>query len=122
MPDTPDLLSFIRDTYRSVWSMELMLLLKSEPRRAWRRDELVDRLRASEAVVVQGVESLVIGGLVVVEDNGDYRFAPASDDLERLSGAAEDLYAKKPDAVRRLIVSANDQLSAFADAFRLRRD
>lgn len=122
MPDTPDLLSFIRDTYRSVWSMELMLLLKSEPRRAWRRDELVDRLRASEAVVVQGVESLVIGGLVVVEDNGDYRFAPASDDLERLSDAAEDLYAKKPDAVRRLIVSANDQLSAFADAFRLRRD
>lgn len=123
MPDNPDLLSFIRASFRSVWSLELLLLLKSDPGRAWPKEELVDRLRGSDLIVSQGIESLVAGGLVVIEENDEVRYAPASDDIRRQADAAEQLYSRKPDAVRRLIVLAgDDQLTAFADAFRLRRD
>lgn len=123
MPDSTETIAFIKDSFRSVWSLELLLLLKSDPGRAWSSADLVDRLRGSDSVVRQSVESLVAGGLILVEDDGAARYAPASADLKSLVEKAEKLYAKKPDAVRRLIVlSSNDQLTAFADAFRLRKD
>jgi predicted transcriptional regulator len=123
MPDSTETLAFIRDSFRSVWSLELLLLLKSDRSRSWAPDELVERLRGSESVVRQSLDSLVAGGLVLIDGEGAARYAPASADLQRLTDQAERLYAKRPDAVRRLIVLAtNDQLTAFADAFRLRKD
>jgi hypothetical protein len=123
MPDNSETHDFIRNSFRSVWSLELLLLLKSDPDRVWSHEELVDRLRGSDLVVEQSVASLVAGGLVLSEEDGGARYAPASKQAERLIHAAEQLYGRKPDAVRRLIVaSSHDQLTAFADAFRLRRD
>jgi DNA-binding IclR family transcriptional regulator len=123
MPDSAETIAFIRDSFRSVWSLELLLLLKADPGRGWSSTELVERLRGSDSVVRQSVDSLVAAGLVLIENDGKARYAPASTDLKSLVEKAEQLYAKRPDAVRRLIVlSANDQLTAFADAFRLRKD
>ena len=52
-----------------------------------------------------------------------FGFSPASADLDRQAHAAAELYARSPDAVRRMIVlSANAGINAFADAFRLRKD
>jgi hypothetical protein len=43
--------------------------------------------------------------------------------LSILADATEALYARKPDAVRRMIVAAaSDGATALPDAFRLRRD
>ena len=51
------------------------------------------------------------------------KYSPASADLDRLARETDALYASKPDAVRRLIVSnAGLGLTAFADAFKLKRD
>ena len=124
MPDSAETLNFVRDSFRSVWSLELLCILKSDPSRAWPRAELVERLRASDSVVEQSVEGLVAGGLVVVEEDGSARYAPASPELDRLSRNAEELYAKRPGAVRRLIVmsGSSGSLTAFAEAFRLRGD
>jgi DNA-binding FadR family transcriptional regulator len=123
MPDSAETLSFIKSTFRSVWSLELLCVLKDERDRTFSATDLVDRLRASQLVVQQSIESLVAGGLVAIEEGGRARYAPASPDLERLADAAHTLYRRKPDAVRRLIVlSGNEQLTAFADAFRLRKD
>lgn len=121
MPANQELINFIRASFRSIWSMELLLLLKSDPEKCWSRNELVTRLRGSDSVVAQGIESLIAGGLVALNDNNDACYAPASEDIRRLSEASEDLYRRKPDAVRRIIVlSSSEQLSAFADAFRLK--
>ncbi|HWH22375.1 MAG TPA: hypothetical protein VNT25_03660 [Allosphingosinicella sp.] len=123
MPESAETEAFIRNSFRSVWTLELLLLLKSESERFWSQSELVERLRGSDLVVRQGIEALVAGGLILVEEGGSARYAPVSPDMRRLVDNAERIYAKKPDAVRRLIVlSANDQLAAFAEAFRLRKD
>ncbi|HEY0625184.1 MAG TPA: hypothetical protein VGD10_00465 [Allosphingosinicella sp.] len=122
MPDSPETIGFIRNSFRSVWTLELLLLLRSESR-SWNFVELVDRLRASELVVRQGIASLMAGGLVLAETEESVRYAPASPDLDRLADKAAEAYARKPDAIRRLIVlSSTDKLAAFADAFRLRGD
>lgn len=123
MTSEQGLANFIRSTFRSVWTLELLLYLKAQRDRAWSRAELVHGLRASESIVSTGLDSLLAAGLIIVEDDGAARYRPVSADVEGLAEAAEALYAQRPDAVRRLIVDpAADGVTAFADAFRLRRD
>jgi hypothetical protein len=123
MPADQDVARFISSSFRSVWAIELLLHLKRHADRNWSKGELVDTLRASELVVTSAVQSLLAAGLVIEDEDGSARYAPASPDTEHLAEATEALYAKKPDAVRRMIVaSASDGVTAFADAFRLRRD
>jgi hypothetical protein len=45
MLENAEIVGFIRNSFRSVWSLELLLLLKSEPERSWSEGELVDQLR-----------------------------------------------------------------------------
>jgi hypothetical protein len=110
--------AFIRSSFRSVWSLEMLLLIKRE-RRPWPREELIATLRASDLVVLQAAEALVAAGLASVDDEGCVEYRPVSDDVHRLVETTERLYRTRPDAVRRLIVaSASSRLAAFADAFR----
>lgn len=121
MSISSQLADFIRGAFPSVWTLELLLVLKGEPARAWTRQELVDKLRGSEPIVVQGVTALVAGGLVAIEDGGTVRYAPASPEIERLIEETVRQYAKRPDAVRRIIVFAGQTgLQAFSEAFKLR--
>ena len=116
-----ELLSFIASSFRSVWALELLLLLKSE-RRVWARGELVTSLRASELVVSHALDGLVAAGIVSVEDGGA-SYTPANKELADCIDRVEQLYRTKPNAVRRAIVAAStSSATAFADAFRLRKD
>jgi len=118
---TDEILRFIASSFRSVWALELLLVLKSE-QRSWSRDDLVATMRASDLVVSKALEALEAAGLVG-NDGGNARYMPISDDVAALVDQAQELYAKRPDAVRRAIVSASSgDATAFADAFRLRKD
>lgn len=117
------LVTFIRSTFRSVWALELLLLLANEGPRNWSHAELVAALRASHLIVARALDELAAAGLVMVEQDMRVRFAPASDNLREMTLLAEELYARAPDKVRRIIVSAGtDGLTAFSDAFRIRKD
>lgn len=123
MPARQELSSFIRSTFRSVWALELLCFLKKHRDRGWAQRDLVVALRGSDLVVSQSVESLLAAGLVVIESDRSVRYQPTSDAVDHLAGAAEALYASRPDAVRRMIVTpAPSGLSSFADAFKLSRD
>lgn len=118
---TDEILRFIASSFRSVWALELLLVLKSE-QRSWSREELVATMRASDLVVTKALEALEAAGLVG-NDSGNARYMPISDEVAALVDQAQELYAKRPDAVRRAIISASSgDAAAFADAFRLRKD
>lgn len=120
---SPDIAAFLRDHFKSVWALELLLFLKDHPETDWTFPQLVAALRTSETIVSTSVTTLVAGGLLANDETGHVRYAPASDDLSRLVDVTQALYARKPNAVRRVIVSAAATgLSAFADSFRLRND
>lgn len=122
MPAEAELAQFIRSTFRSVWTLELLLHLRRSGR-PMSRAELVESLRASESVVTTATDTLFSVGLIVPENDDVVRYAPAAADLDRLVDRTANLYMQKPDAVRRLIVTAaTDPAAAFSDAFRLRRD
>lgn len=116
-----DLLRLIGSSFRSVWALELLLLLRRDPR-PWQPSELVSTLRASELVVNKALDELIAAGLVSVDGEG-VRYMPASRGLANEIDQVEKLYSARPDAVRRAIVSsASGGATAFANAFRLRKE
>ena len=116
-----DLLRFVGSSFRSVWALELLLILKRE-RRLWPHAELVERTRSSDLVVTKALDGLVSAGLAMDEGEGA-RYMPINEDVARCVDELEQLYGTRPDAVRRAIVSSSASgVTAFADAFRLRKD
>jgi hypothetical protein len=116
-----EVLRFIAASFPSVWALELLLTVRRD-RRPWTRDDLVASLRASELVVSKAVDALVAAGLASVDEDGIV--SPAdSREIDNSMDRAEQLYRTRPNAVRRAIISAStSSATAFANAFRLRRD
>ena len=120
-PPDESLLEFAASSFSSVWALELLLVLKGQPR-PWPRAELVTTLRASELVVTRALESLLAAGLVSI-DGDQAAYMPVNDKVAAKVDALEKLYAARPNSVRRAIVdSGRGGATAFADAFKLRKD
>jgi hypothetical protein len=116
-----DLSRFIGSSFRSVWALELLLILKQELR-PWPHAELVSTMRASDLVVNKALDGLVSAGLAIDEPEGA-AYMPINDHVAACVEQLEALYATRPDTVRRIIVSSTARgATAFADAFRLRKD
>lgn len=114
---------FICDSFASVWDIELLRELLEQPENALDAADLVERMRASEQVVVQGSQTLVAAGIAVLDKDGRLRFQPVSEAIAQQAREARDFYARFPGRARRLIVAAQSPgLDAFANAFRLRKD
>jgi hypothetical protein len=123
MPDQQTLESFIGNSFRSVWALEVLQYLADNPQATFSADELIAALRVSDAVVSQSVENLSVAGLAVVDNEGRVALHQGREGQQQLVKAAIDLYRKSPDKVRRLIVAqASPGVTAFADAFKLRKD
>jgi hypothetical protein len=123
MASNEEISDFVRTTFRSVWALELLILLRQNGGRTLTTEEMVAALRGSELVVTQSVGMLAAAGLILADPEGAATYAAASAETEALVAETERLYARSPNAVRRMIVAAaNPGASAFADAFRLRKD
>ena len=123
MPERNELDSFIGNSFRSVWALELLKYLAENPGTYHTPEELIAVLRASEAVVARSVHNLSVARLAVVDGQGRVAYREGSEDDTALVNSAIALYARSPDKVRRLIVARSAPgVTAFADAFRLRKD
>jgi hypothetical protein len=116
-----DTLAFIRASLKSVWALELLLLLKRHPDRSWHGKELVRELRASEMIVTEALNNLQAAGFVSDEAGGTFRYRHEATALTALADAVDQLYRAKPMAAINAIMSAPDRnLRIFSDAFKLR--
>jgi hypothetical protein len=80
-------------------------------------------LRVSDAVIAQSIDNLSAAGLAVVGSYGRVTLSEVTAQQARLVTSAIYLYRKSPDKVRRLIIAqAAPGVTAFADAFKLRKD
>jgi len=116
-----DILRFVAASFPSVWTLELLLALKREPR-PWPREELVRTLRASELVVGKAIDALLAAGLISIEGEGAV-YLPVNSGVADCVEQVEQLYRTRPNRVRRAIVTAGtSSATAFAEAFKLRRE
>lgn len=122
MPSQFEIETFIGSNFRSVWAIDLVQFLFANPGESFSREQLIAALRASESVVSHSIASLAAAGLVVA-DKDRVQLNIDDERSRNLIDQAIQLYRKSPDKVRRLIIAAaSPGLTAFADAFRLRKD
>jgi hypothetical protein len=119
--DGSDLAGFVRERIRSVWALELLLLLRRDAERCWEPDELVRELRASTGLVRDNLSAFEMSGLAVQDDAGCWRYA-AAPILDALAAALEQAYRERPVAIINLIASPPDPIQGLADAFKWRGD
>jgi hypothetical protein len=116
-----DLLAFIATSISSVWALELLLLLRRDPGRAWDADNLIRELRSSPVVIDEALKRLQGAGLVMQDGARQYRYQAAATRLDELVSELELAYATRPLTVIKAIVAApTDKLRAFSDAFKLK--
>ena len=116
-----DLAAFIQTAIKSVWALELLLLLRRDAAKRWSIDALIQELRASTAVVVAGLAALSAAGLAE-ESDSRFRYRAATPELDALAQRLEQTYAQFPIAVTNAILAApDDKMRIFADAFRLKK-
>ena len=114
-------LGFAAALFRSVWALELLLALRRGHDRAWTADELIRELRSSQVVIAEALNNLVAAGLVVEEEGGRFRYQGGTPATEEMVAALEGLYAAKPTAViREIVTTPNMKLKILSDAFRIK--
>jgi hypothetical protein len=122
LPADPELTAFVREHFRSVWAVELLLVLKRDAERCWPPAELVRELRASTGLVNDNLNRFERTGLAVQEDAGCWRYRPAAPVLDQLCGRLETAYRERPVSIVNIIAAPRDPLQSLADAFKFRRE
>ena len=114
--------AFIASFVRSLWALELLLLLHRHPGRLWSIDALTAELRASTSVVADLVGAFARAGLLDRDGDGAIVYRPSTEDLRGIVDAIAAAYATTPLAVSREIFAASDdRIRSFADAFRVKK-
>lgn len=114
---------FIRSTIKSVWALELLLLISRERKRSWTPEDLNRELRGSLALVTEIIAKFRGAGLIADGGDGTYRYEPQSVELDKLVRELEAAYAARPLAVVRAIVAApNEKIQTLADAIKVKKD
>jgi len=120
--DDPGLAAFAREHIKSVWAVELLLLLRRDAARCWAPEDLVRELRASSNLVRDNLAAFQRSGLAVEDDTGCWRYAPAGAVLDDLAARLEAAYRERPVSIINLIATPPDPIQGLADAFKWRGD
>ncbi len=117
-----EILDFISVYLKSVWALELLLLVRSGKGRRWTVAELNRELRASDLLVYKILREFVETGLVVEAAPELFEYRAATPALDQLVNALAGVYAERPVRVIDAIVNTpNKNIQVLADAFNLRR-
>src|SRR4051812_14691152 len=90
-PDS-DFTEFIRQQIRTVWAVEVLLVLMADPERSWTAGDLERELRANHYLVSDVLSRFCASGLALVDPQDAYHFAPANPVIERLCHELRDAY------------------------------
>lgn len=122
-PSEDDVLAFIQAKLRSVWAVELLVLLRQNAQKPWTAAALVRELRSSEMVVSEALANLRRESFIADEPQGLARYAPATAELDAMAAAVQKMFAAKPvTVVKAVLGSPNEKLRIFSDAFKLKDD
>ncbi len=122
VPPESNFVEMVENCLDSVWSLDMLLLVYSQPDRVWTKTDLVIELRSSDLVVAQSVHCLGGAGLLVELDEKTVRYAAVSPDLAAFVTKLEEEYRARPNYIRRIIFGRTSaKLTSFSDAFLLRK-
>lgn len=116
-----EILDFVRTSIGSVWALEVLVLVRGQPERAWQTEALVRELRSSPAAIEGAAELLQGAGLVARAGDQGIQYKPATETLDKVGELVEKIYMAKPATVIGAIFESSSQkLRTFAAAFRFK--
>jgi hypothetical protein len=119
----PEVISFLGENIESVLALELLLLLRNDPSRAFTSSDLAHQLKIDSAHAEAQLAGFCQRGLL---SRGEatpttYRYAPQSAQIDATVAAVAAAYATHRVTIIGLIFSKpTSTLKTFADAFRIR--
>ena len=124
----PDVRAFIAEYLDSVVQLETLLMLHGAPGQEWEAEDVARDLRIDRTWADGQLVGLCEQGLAACSDAREgggrrYRYAPASAEVRAAVDGLARAYAERRVTVISLIFAKPaDNLRAFSDAFRIRRD
>ncbi len=119
---------FVRDHIHSVEQLEVLLLLRTDPVRAWTPGDVARELRTNESSVEARLGDLHATHLVTrtepatPTDRPRFTYAPATPELTSAVDALASAYGEmRYRVIEQILSKPTDKVRLFADAFRLRR-
>jgi hypothetical protein len=115
--------TFIAEHIQSVAQLELILLLHDNPQQGWRATDAARSFGLSPEMASALLRSLCQQGFAAASDDPElFRYAPKSQEFERLIDQLAVLYQQRRFSLVQLIYARPiDKLQSFADAFRFRK-
>ena len=115
---------FIKDYIRSLFQLEVLLLLQRHRDRDWSPEDIDRELKIGrELANTQLADLHSIGLLTMIDNPFCYRYRPATDELDAAVSKLDAAYKERRVSVTSLIYSTPvDEVRIFAEAFRLRKD
>jgi hypothetical protein len=117
---------FIAEYITSVAQLELLLLLRTDQERAWTADHLARELRVDPAWAQLQLEAMAGTGLLKrgADPESGFQYGPGSPEVEHSLTVVAQAYIVNRVSIIELIYNkpGGENLRAFADAFRLRKD
>lgn len=117
---------FVAEYITSVAQLELLLLLRTDPARIWSAASLAGELRVDAAWAQAQLQAMGDAGLLKCASppTTGFQFGPARPEVEQALTAVAQAYLVNRVSVIELIYSkpSGENLRAFSDAFRLRKD
>lgn len=116
--------SLLKERLASFEQIEIVLLLRSDPARAWSAPEVASTLVMPPEGAAMRLFLLASSGLIAFEPTGvpRYRYSTADPATDALLTELADSYPASRDAIAALIGSRPpiDPIRSFADAFKLK--
>jgi hypothetical protein len=117
-----DVVRFVHDWVDRIETLEVLVLLHSDPSREWTIPELSTHMRSSALASRIAIDRLVAMGAVAERPNG-YAFHPKTADLDQHLSNLVACYREKRTAVVAAIFNRpSDAVRSFAEAFRIKKD
>ncbi len=114
---------FLAAHISSVAQLETLLLLQMNPGRKWSAEELAHELRIESVGAEKQLGMLVRSGLLRKDEEGRFGYAPANAELHRAVVAlAQSYLVRRVTIIAMIFANPSENLRAFSDAFRLRKD
>jgi DNA-binding IclR family transcriptional regulator len=118
-----DVHRFLHDHIESVEHLEVLLLLTRPPERGWSATEVAETLYSHPSSIKLRLARLLGQGLVREIEEGCYQYSPKTAELHTTVQRVAECYHERRVAVITLIASKPlDNVRAFSDAFRIRRN
>lgn len=114
--------ALIHDHIGSVGALELLLTLRSAPEQTWSVDDMCAAIECPASWAQIQLDSMTAAGFAEALGAG-WRYAPIDTQRREAVDALDEAYRLQTrDVLRFVFAGAGDELRAFSDAFRVRRD